>query len=216
MTPTEIWGPELYGDPCRQCGFEWSISTEEAIGIVAGFSTRFTELLVENVGTLRHPELTWSAAAYVSHVADNLWIWAQRLSGARLSGVLEVPGYDQDLLAQARNYNEISTGAAIWALGTAAELWQESVNAAGRACRAEPRHRGSDDHSRRHSCGIPRWQPSRVGCGTHRGLLEGLALGLATSLGAISLGQQHLANAHICRSDLHAFVFTAELERLLE
>ncbi|MDO9485779.1 MAG: hypothetical protein Q7K25_06930 [Actinomycetota bacterium] len=130
MTPTEIWGPELYGDPCRQCGFDWSISTEDAIGIVAGFSHRFTELLGENAGSISHPELSWSAAAYVSHVADNLWIWAQRLSGARLSGVLEVPGYDQDLLAQARNYNENSTGAALWALSTASDLWQESVNAA--------------------------------------------------------------------------------------
>lgn len=41
-------------------------------------------------------------AAYVSHVADNLRIWSERLAGARLAGVTGVPGYDQDLLAQAR------------------------------------------------------------------------------------------------------------------
>ena len=127
---TELWGPELYGDPCRECGFDWSISAEDAIQVVAGFAGAFGELVAGADGSARHPALAWSASGYISHVADNLWIWAQRLSGARLSGVLEVPGYDQDLLAQARHYNEISIGTSLWAVETAAALWIDAVNSA--------------------------------------------------------------------------------------
>ena len=127
---TELWGVELYGDPCHECGFDWSISTDDAIGLVAGFSDAFGELVAGSDGSARIPDLAWSASGYISHVADNLWIWAQRLSGARMSGDLDVPGYDQDLLAQARNYNAISLGASLWSLEAAAVLWEQSVRAA--------------------------------------------------------------------------------------
>lgn len=33
-------------------------------------------------GRERHPDLAWTAAAYVSHVTDNLRTWAERLAGA--------------------------------------------------------------------------------------------------------------------------------------
>jgi len=130
MTVTELWGPALYGDPCRDCGFDWSITSEDAMDIVGHFPIRFAELLQGRVGSETHPDLSWSATAYIVHVADNLRIWAERLAGARLSGVLEVPGYDQDLLAQARHYSEIGLGAAMWSLENAVEIWLESVNAA--------------------------------------------------------------------------------------
>jgi len=127
---TELWGPALYGDPCRECGFGWQITPDEAIEIVAGFPGDFSRLLKGTDGSQRHTDLSWSASAYVCHVADNLRIWAERLAGARLSGVLEVPGYDQDLLGQARHYNEVALGAALWSLTNAVEIWQESVRAA--------------------------------------------------------------------------------------
>ncbi len=125
----ELWGPQLYGDPCRECGFDWSIATDDAIQIVAGFPETFGALVAGTDGSARTPELAWSASAYISHVADTLWIWAQRLSGARLTGDLDVPGFDQDLLAQARNYNAIHAGTALWALQAATGLWLESVRA---------------------------------------------------------------------------------------
>lgn len=126
----EKWGASLYGDPCGECGFGWSLSPREAIGVVEGLPARFRELLSGHTGFERHPDLAWTPAAYVSHVADNLRTWAERLAGTRLSGEVSVPGYDPDLLAQARGYNETVPDAALWSLDWAVRAWTESVSAA--------------------------------------------------------------------------------------
>ncbi|WP_443261415.1 hypothetical protein [Streptomyces sp. SDT5-1] len=81
-------------------------------------------------GDERHPDLAWNVSAYVSHVTDNLRTWAERLAGARIAGIRQVPGYDQDLLAQARHYNDVSLAGALWSLQRAADAWVESVSAA--------------------------------------------------------------------------------------
>jgi hypothetical protein len=126
----ETWGAGLYGDPCAGCGFDWSLTAQEAIGIVERLRARYRELLNGLTGHERHPDLAWNPAAYVSHVTDNLRNWAERLAGARLSGAVDVPGYDPDLLAQARRYNEIAPAAALWSLEHATVAWSESVTAA--------------------------------------------------------------------------------------
>jgi hypothetical protein len=66
----------------------------------------------------------------VCHVADNLRIWAERLAGAQMSGDPRVPGYDQDLLAGAREYDKINLKAALWSLDWAARCWSDAVEAA--------------------------------------------------------------------------------------
>lgn len=88
-----------------------------------------SDLLEGRTGEERHPLLTWTATAYVSHVTDNLRIWAERMAGARLSGVTDVPGYDPDLLARARNYGAIPVAAALWSLADAASAWARSLTA---------------------------------------------------------------------------------------
>ena len=123
----ERWGAELYGDPCRDCGFAWSLDPPEAIALVRGLPDRARLLLAGHTGLERRPDLAWSAAAYVSHVTDNLRNWAERLAGARCGGAFDVPGYDPDLIAAARRYNEISSAAALWSLERAVDAWAESV-----------------------------------------------------------------------------------------
>ncbi|MFC1437407.1 hypothetical protein ABUW04_03985 [Streptacidiphilus sp. N1-10] len=89
--------------------------------------TRFRLLLAGHSGHERHPDLAWTPAAYISHVTDNLRNWAERLAGARLSGAVDVPGYDPDLIARARHYNEIAPAAALWSLEHAVTAWVASV-----------------------------------------------------------------------------------------
>ncbi|MBM9510195.1 hypothetical protein [Actinacidiphila acididurans] len=126
----EKWGAALYGDPCAECGFGWSLTPAEAVGVVAELPARCRALLKGRTGFERHPDLGRPPAAYVSHVTDNLRNWAERLAGARLGGAVEVPGYDQDLLARARRYNEIAPAAALWSLEGAVAAWTDSVTAA--------------------------------------------------------------------------------------
>jgi len=43
--PVESWAAVLYGDPCRECGFDWSVSPEAAMGVVADVPARYARLL---------------------------------------------------------------------------------------------------------------------------------------------------------------------------
>jgi hypothetical protein len=63
-------------------------------------------------------------------VSAHLRTWAERLVGARLGGAVHVPGYDPDLLARARCYDEIASAAALWSLQGAAAAWVEAVSSA--------------------------------------------------------------------------------------
>jgi hypothetical protein len=124
---TEAWGAALYGQPCRECGFDWSLSADDALHVVGEIADAFDVRLSEATGTERHPDLSWTPTAYVCHVTDNLRIWAERLAGAVDGGDVEVAGYDQDLLARARNYDAVSLSGALWSLHWAADAWTEMV-----------------------------------------------------------------------------------------
>lgn len=124
----ERWGAALYGDPCTECGYDWSMSTDDAIRVVASAPVRYTELLSGTDGSQRHPDLVWTAGAYVCHVSDNLRIWAERVAGAALGGGREVCGYDQDLLAQARAYPLVPLAGILWSLKRAARDWQDAIH----------------------------------------------------------------------------------------
>jgi hypothetical protein len=126
----ELWGTSLYGNPCRECGYDWSVRPHKAIRQVQTLPQHFTALLRNRSGRERHPDLDWTPAAYVSHVTDNLRNWAERLAGARLAGAIRVTGFDPDLLACARRYNEIALPGALWSLQGAVNAWTECVSSA--------------------------------------------------------------------------------------
>ncbi len=121
------WSRSVYGDPCRECGFEWSRSLDEAVSVVTGLPESYGALLAGATGKERHPGLSWSSGEYVSHVGDNLRIWAERLVGATGGGPVVVGGYSERELAQARNYRSIPLAAALWSLGRSVADWRTAV-----------------------------------------------------------------------------------------
>ena len=127
------WARTRYGDPCRECGYSWSISLDEAAEIVAATPASYREALEGHDPSARHPGLGWSARGYVCHVTDNLRIWAERLAGAALGGDTEVAGYDNDLLATARSYEKVPIEGALWSLRHAADAWAEAFRMAQEA-----------------------------------------------------------------------------------
>lgn len=124
------WGEDLYGDPCRECRYDWSISQAEAVSLVLGVPEAYRELLTGADGHERHPELSWSVGAYVCHVGDNLRIWAERLAGIALGAPSTVAAYDENLLARARAYEGIALEGALWSLERAVGDWTEAVRLA--------------------------------------------------------------------------------------
>lgn len=121
------WGATVYGEPCRACGFSWQVSVGDAVVLVAEVPGTYGRTLVGATGTERHPELDWSVSAYVSHVADNLRIWAERLAGIAAGAPPEVAGYDENTLARAREYPRIPLQAALWSLSRSVAGWQYAV-----------------------------------------------------------------------------------------
>jgi hypothetical protein len=126
------WGQGLYGNPCRECGYDWSITPEEALALMATIPARYATLVGDSDGSHRHPDLGWSAVAYVCHVTDNLRIWAERLAGCALGGERNVPGYDENLLGRARAYERVPIAGALWSLRHAVAEWIEAVGLARR------------------------------------------------------------------------------------
>jgi len=124
------WGATIYGDPCRDCGFSWAISVDDAITIVRRLPGTFEHLTDQTSGSKRHPDLGWSVAEYVCHVADNLRIWAERLMGVVGGAGPEVGEYDENELADARNYERIPLQAALWSLDRSVYDWAGAVTVA--------------------------------------------------------------------------------------
>lgn len=126
----ELWGAARFGDPCRECGYRWDLSAEDAVQAVSEVPGRFAGVLVAAPEPLRLPDLGWSTAAYVRHVADNLGAWAYRLDAARCDGRTTAAGYDPDALGELLDYERATVGASLGALRRVVPWWVESVTAA--------------------------------------------------------------------------------------
>ena len=124
------WGPSTYGQPCRECGFDWSVPLGAARARLTEVGRNYRDLLDGAAGTERHPELAWTVAGYVSHVADNLRIWTERLRGVASGATPQVGGYDENELARARNDALIPLAAALWSLGLSVTEWHKAVDEA--------------------------------------------------------------------------------------
>jgi hypothetical protein len=112
----DLWGAALYGDPCRECHFDWSISEDAGLLLISELPRTYAAILSRATGTERHPDLTWTIGEYVCHVADNLRIWSERVGGACEGGGPAIGAYDENLLAAARNYRHIPLAASLWSL----------------------------------------------------------------------------------------------------
>ncbi len=113
----EPWGAMQFGDPCKECAFDWSLSPQAAIQWVSHLQARLTAITSSAEGSERRESGGWSVTEYVCHVGDNLRQWAERVQGARLAGVVAVSGFNPDDLALARRYETLPLAAALWSIG---------------------------------------------------------------------------------------------------
>lgn len=121
------WGRRTFGDPCRECAYDWSLSRAEVCALVGAVPGRYAQILEGCDGTEQIEELDWPATAYVCHVADNLRIWAERLVASSAGMEVKIAPYDNELLAVARNYAAVPLSGALWSLGRAVDDWLNAV-----------------------------------------------------------------------------------------
>ena len=122
------WGPETFGDPCRECGFGWDLKPASAEDMIRQAPDAFARFVPDDtVGKRRVPELGWNVAGYISHVSDSIRVWSERIVTVTGGSDGSVGPYDQDLLAAARRYDQIPAHAALWSLSRAAADWQAAL-----------------------------------------------------------------------------------------
>ncbi len=125
------WGPATYGDPCRECGFAWDLTAEDAAGVVSGAPAAYRSAVGSGTGRESAPDLLWNVVAYVAHVTDNLRVWGERLASAAGPGEpIPLVSYDSDALASARSYNSLPLSGVLWGLGEAAASWARACESA--------------------------------------------------------------------------------------
>jgi hypothetical protein len=124
------WGPDTFGDPCRECGFDWSQSRGAAHAVVIAAPDAIATLVDGRDGRERTPELSWTAGGYVCHVADSIRVWAERLASVALGDAGPIAQYDQERLADARHYADVGIAGALWSLRRAVGDWQAAVELA--------------------------------------------------------------------------------------
>jgi hypothetical protein len=124
------WWIEEWGNPCRECGFDWAQAPDAVVAAVAALPDQFDALLAGRSGDERARDSSWSAKAYVFHVADNLRIFAERLEGVFAGAPTTLAAYDQDELAAARDYEAMSVQSALWSVRTAVATWSAATRTA--------------------------------------------------------------------------------------
>jgi hypothetical protein len=122
------WGLSTYGQPCGACAFDWALPLDDAAPTMSAIAASYGDVLRGATGREQHRDLSWTSAAYVSHVGDNLRIWTERLRGVALGASRRVGSYDENELARARNYDAIPLPAALWSLRLSVAEWLKAVD----------------------------------------------------------------------------------------
>src|SRR5690348_5172792 len=100
------WWPEE--DTCAECGFDWTAPREAVIAVVASGpdSARAALQGVPQVDLRRGDR--WSAAMYLWHLVDVVRIGTERLMTLVLDPAAGIPCWDENALAEARRYPQLS------------------------------------------------------------------------------------------------------------
>ena len=91
---------EIYGDPCRACGYSWTQDVDSLVTEVLELGSTYRSALAGCAGTARHADLGWCASAYVAHVADNLRVHGERMAAGAHGASFEFLHPNQDDLAE--------------------------------------------------------------------------------------------------------------------
>lgn len=103
-------------DRCDICDFEWTIGSVRAVDAIEEAPDRYAVLLADRDGMVAPDDGGWNATAYLWHLTDLARSWSERwVQLADDQGSL-LAGWDPDELAAARNYRNLPTVSALWAL----------------------------------------------------------------------------------------------------
>ena len=122
------WQPD--GPVCTECGFDWAIPREDAIDLVTQVPGAATAAIARIQDPMQRIGGRWWAAMYVWHLVDVLRIGAERLFTLTHDPGRGITCWDENALAEARRYGQLSPAVGLIVLLSAAREW---AGAAGEA-----------------------------------------------------------------------------------
>ncbi len=106
-------------DRCDTCAFEWTIQSAAAVDAIEAAPDRYRALLADRDGMATPDDGGWNATAYLWHLTDLARSWSERWVQIEHQPGSLLAGWDPDVLAAARNYRNLATVPALWALDQA-------------------------------------------------------------------------------------------------
>ena len=106
-------------DRCDTCAFEWTIQSAAAVDRDRGSARPVQGALADRDGMVAPDDGGWNATAYLWHLTDLAGSWSERWVQIEDQPGSLLAGWDPDVLAAARNYRNLPTVPAIWALDQA-------------------------------------------------------------------------------------------------
>ncbi|MFP5487857.1 MAG: hypothetical protein ACLGHQ_06080 [Acidimicrobiia bacterium] len=110
-------------DRCDACGFDWWCTSADALAAIDAAPARYRALLDGRDGMAPADDGGWNASAYLWHLTDLARSWSERWVQLRVDPGSLLAGWDPDELAAARNYRNLPTPPAVWALDGAAAIF---------------------------------------------------------------------------------------------
>lgn len=130
------WQPD--SPVCAECGFDWEITRQNAINLV----TQLPDATVAAITRIHDPTQRtgdrWSASMYLWHLVDVLRIGTERLLTLTHDPGRGIACWDENALAEARRYQQLSPAVGLIVLQTAAQAWV--MTAAGAPDDVQVRH----------------------------------------------------------------------------
>ena len=123
---------------CTECGFDWNLARSDAIDLVMQVPGAAATAIARVPDPSHRSGAPWSAAMYVWHLVDVLRIGAERLLTLTHDPERGITCWDENALAEARRYEQLSLAVGLIVLGAAAREWSGAAQAA--PAEAEVRH----------------------------------------------------------------------------
>jgi hypothetical protein len=122
------WQP---GSPvCAECGFDWQLARQDAIELIAQVPDTATAAITAIPDPTRRTGDRWSASMYLWHLVDVLRIGTERLLTLTHDPGRGIPCWDENALAEARRYQQLSPAVGLIVLRSAAQAWVATAAAA--------------------------------------------------------------------------------------
>jgi hypothetical protein len=120
LTGALAWiGDGTIRDRCDVCAFEWTMDSTAAVDAIEAGPEQYAALLTGRDGMVAPDDGGWNATAYLWHLTDLARSWSERWVQIGDDPGSLLAGWDPDVLAGARNYRNLPTVPALWALDRA-------------------------------------------------------------------------------------------------